>query len=1075
MAVRFGTMITVTGRWIGRLVIGALSLALALFILFDLTLAAGMVWLNSPGGQDWARPKLAAMVEGDGYTLSYHTLVYSISNGLTLTGFRLGDADGAIAEIDYAALRVNILSLAARRIALGLDAHRMVLHRLPPASDRAVDTPDENQTAFNPDDFFLNTIILNRLSVDHLELRQPVMGQAMILSPTVSGRVSLTRKIAVMLNGRIDQNHLLQVTWMPRRLMLDASLDMAEMRGALSRLFVHADAYQLEGKGNLALGDAGDNDLRLILESRDLSLLVPGDTGEGKLSAHLSGPAQDPAIEVSGRVVLGSLVDKGLPEILLAANAASLRSDPAGRISLSGVYRDMDVSVSTLFTYANPVVTLSAITLTGPDLTGAGEVEFDHSTTLATGELAIQADNLASYAPLLAQDIAGRAGLELALTAPDQRQQLSAQLNLENARYQSNTVGRADLTAMIGDVKNPWPQNLDLNLRNLSVGRDLKIASLTTQLKEADNHDYALTMAAQGQFNRPFTLKGEAMLGDVNAAMPRISGLDLTLQSGGAAVTLAGDYTAEQINMILSARDLDPNVLTDDLPDAIRAMRLTGKATVTGSPAAPQIDAEFSSSPVSLAQNAPRLTLSATGRYAEGRATIKMDGRGNGIRSLSAEAALPLTLSLQPFAAALDNDAGLTGTLDADLNGGVLADMILPPDHRFSGDLRGSGTLSGTVARPDLQAVLTLRDGVYDYAPYEIGLRDIALDASVTRDQISLTRLTATDGAQGRLQGGGVINLTRQQDTRVTVSLDDFHIAKSVTANGRAGADLTLTGREDGYLIGGAARLGQFDIVIPEQFRSNIPQLNIVEAETGAEAPLQTIALDIELHAPNRIFVRGWGLDAEFGGNLDITGTLDAPQVNGEFESLRGRYEEFGRRFSLAHAKLRFQGSVPPSPYLDIEATTVLDDVAASVLLTGPVTNPGIKLSAVPSLPEDEVMSHILFGKTMNRITPFQAIQLTQTLQRFSGQGGGGFDPLGRLRSMTGLDDIRVDTSESGESSVGVGKYLTDKVYLEVEKGHGEASGAANLQIEITPSISLESKIGQDAQGGAGVFWSRDY
>jgi translocation and assembly module TamB len=111
----------------------------------------------------------------------------------------------------------------------------------------------------------------------------------------------------------------------------------------------------------------------------------------------------------------------------------------------------------------------------------------------------------------------------------------------------------------------------------------------------------------------------------------------------------------------------------------------------------------------------------------------------------------------------------------------------------------------------------------------------------------------------------------------------------------------------------------------------------------------------------------------------------------------------------------------------------------------------------------------------MSRITPFQAIQLTQTLQRFSGKGGGGFDPLGKLRSATGLDDIRVDTNEAGESSVGVGKYLTDKVYLEVEKGKGEASGAANIEVELTPSISLESKIGQDAQGGAGIFWSRDY
>ena len=39
----------------------------------------------------------------------------------------------------------------------------------------------------------------------------------------------------------------------------------------------------------------------------------------------------------------------------------------------------------------------------------------------------------------------------------------------------------------------------------------------------------------------------------------------------------------------------------------------------------------------------------------------------------------------------------------------------------------------------------------------------------------------------------------------------------------------------------------------------------------------------------------------------------------------------------------------------------------------------------------------------------------------------------------------------------------------------GEASGAASLQIEVTPNIDVETEIGQDAQAGAGVTWSWDY
>ena len=265
-------------------------------------------------------------------------------------------------------------------------------------------------------------------------------------------------------------------------------------------------------------------------------------------------------------------------------------------------------------------------------------------------------------------------------------------------------------------------------------------------------------------------------------------------------------------------------------------------------------------------------------------------------------------------------------------------------------------------------------------------------------------------------------------------------------------------------------------VLIPERFSSNIPKLNIVDEEHENPSDiLDRFALDIIIDARNQVFVRGWGLDAEFGGTIAISGTAAQPQFNGTLESRRGRYDEFGKRFTLSRANLRFQGNVPPSPYLDIEATTPAGDVTASILLAGPVQSPSIQFSSTPALPEDEVLSRILFGKESARISPYQAVQLAQTIRRFSGQGGGEFDPLGLIRSATGLDDISVETDESGAATVEAGKYLTDNVYLEFSKGSSQNSQAATIQIEVTPSINIESKIGQDAQGGGGIFWRHDY
>lgn len=310
----------------------------------------------------------------------------------------------------------------------------------------------------------------------------------------------------------------------------------------------------------------------------------------------------------------------------------------------------------------------------------------------------------------------------------------------------------------------------------------------------------------------------------------------------------------------------------------------------------------------------------------------------------------------------------------------------------------------------------------------------------------------------------------------IALSIHKFHLPKSREADGYFGGDLVFKNIGEGYVLDGNINVDKLNITIPEKFQSKIPELNIVEKKVNTDSEMPAdIALNININAPQKIFVRGWGLDAEFGGNINVSGDVSHPVFDGSLSAKRGRYEEFGKRFTFDKANLRFQGAVPPSPYLDVNASVPAGDVVASILMNGSVTGPKISFSSVPSLPQDEILSRILFGRTTDKISPFQAVQLAQALRRFSGNGGGGFNPMQMLRSATGLDDISVETDSNGETTVGVGKYLTDKAYMEFEKGKAENSGAANIQIELTPNINIQSKIGADAQAGGGVFWKKDY
>ncbi|MGN7437917.1 MAG: translocation/assembly module TamB domain-containing protein [Alcanivorax sp.] len=361
-----------------------------------------------------------------------------------------------------------------------------------------------------------------------------------------------------------------------------------------------------------------------------------------------------------------------------------------------------------------------------------------------------------------------------------------------------------------------------------------------------------------------------------------------------------------------------------------------------------------------------------------------------------------------------------------------------------------------------------------------LSLKNIVMDALFSGQVFTLNSLTLQDKDKNDLKAKGTFNIATQT-ADFSLRADKYRALKGDIANGVINADIRFFGDPSKYTLSGNINPERIEIKIPERMGGTIPQLN-VETKADAkkkQAPDITEAIDLDLivDAPRQIFVRGWGLDAEFGGKLEVKGTAKTPRVFGDFSVIRGRFAEFGKKFSIAKAKMLFSGTIPPSPKMDILTETKAGDIIAKIAITGNVMKPEMKFLSEPALPQDEVMSHILFGQDMEKITPFQAVQLAQTMQRYSGLGGsgGGFDPMGMLRSVTGLDDIRVETDEEGQATVGAGKYLTDKVYLEFEAGSEEDSGNANVQVELTPNITLESEVGQDARAGAGVFWKWDY
>jgi autotransporter translocation and assembly factor TamB len=131
-------------------------------------------------------------------------------------------------------------------------------------------------------------------------------------------------------------------------------------------------------------------------------------------------------------------------------------------------------------------------------------------------------------------------------------------------------------------------------------------------------------------------------------------------------------------------------------------------------------------------------------------------------------------------------------------------------------------------------------------------------------------------------------------------------------------------------------------------------------------------------------------------------------------------------------------------------------------------------LTSEPQLPKDELLSRLLFGRSVADITPYEAISLAGAVLTLTGGAPGVMD---RTRQTLGIDrlEIRGRGPQAKDATVGAGKYLAEGLYLELERGLDPQSSKASIQVEITPEVSFQSEVGANSEGGVGLRWRWNY
>ncbi|WP_051356885.1 translocation/assembly module TamB domain-containing protein [Azorhizobium doebereinerae] len=563
----------------------------------------------------------------------------------------------------------------------------------------------------------------------------------------------------------------------------------------------------------------------------------------------------------------------------------------------------------------------------------------------------------------------------------------------------------------------------------------------------------------------------------------------LALASGGGTAVIQG-RAGDRLDLSVDVRNLPLALAGLAAPTQGLTGSFTGQAQLSGPVAAPTgrytVALTRISQPELQRAGVGPLDFRAEGAFADGRVTIRSTLAGPSLSGVTLNGSAPLG----------------AGALDLAVRGQVslaIANaMLAASGARATGTAAIDATLRGTTASPSAGGTVRISGGRYDDALNGVTLSNIDATLTGTDRSVTLSSFSARTPNGGSLTGRGRVDLDPAAGFpgQAEVTLQNAGLVTNdlmrLVADGRVTLGGALATRPT---VGGRIDVRNLDINVPDRLTSSGAQIDVrhvnVPPGAGPSKPRASQAnggragrgaqparaqgpmvasLDLTIAAANRVFVRGMGIDAELGGELNLRGTSAEPIATGGFQLRRGRFDILGRRLDFSRGVVTFRGSTDPE--LDFAAESTASDVTASVQVTGPASHPDITFSSSPALPQDEVIARLLFGKATGQLSTGQALQLAQTIAQFSGGGAG----LDQLRRQFGLDSLDVGANSEGNGGeVGFGRRINDRVYLGVRQGTTTGSSRATIDVDVTKNIRIQGGAGADGSGEVGIGAQWDY
>ncbi len=392
-----------------------------------------------------------------------------------------------------------------------------------------------------------------------------------------------------------------------------------------------------------------------------------------------------------------------------------------------------------------------------------------------------------------------------------------------------------------------------------------------------------------------------------------------------------------------------------------------------------------------------------------------------------------------------DNTVG--GRLDINTRQLSLARLFYPELGELSGELVSNLTLDGTLQEPRFAGQASVRQASVAIPQLGLNLQDINLNAQGANDEQLRLSGSAKSG-EGSLTMEGELEFDPRQGSPGTLRLkgSQFQVVNLPDAKAVVSPDLEIKRKGRRIDVNGQVEIPRAS-VRAVSLPSNVPVSRDVvfvddletEEERRARATRLLVYSNVKVIVGDDVEFNGYGLRGKLAGDIEV---VDEPgrasMGQGALHITEGRFSAFGVSLNIDLGRVIFTGGPVDDPGIDARATRRTGDVTAGVRVSGRLKSPEISVFSIPSMPESEAMSYLLFGR-MVRETSFGADQLTQP--------GAGTD-----------------------TGIGFGTFLSPRVYVNYVTSVLNPTSVLRVRFQLTDRWELHTESASTHRAADAVF-----